>query len=240
MGISEGEAAQVLRDRGFPIPEGPVGRAEVPSGLSVVSLREDEQREALERAFVVGISLARWDDDYAGVSDEAIDLERLAREAEHTEVRLFGEGRRESLAFYARASLVLQDMAQAERDEERRRTIGAALGSFDDALRDAQQAMADAMARVPDDDVLLWGDSEERRLYYFRMGVTNSLRRSGVLDSLGHLYRFQGVDYDVEEAYGLAARECPQLNSAAALGLKRLLAMGPIEVEGLVRGVLPR
>ncbi len=93
---------------------------------------------------------------------------------------------------------------------------------------------------MPEDDRLLWGSSEERRLYYFKMGVTNSLRRSGVLESLGHLYGFQGVNYDVEEAYGLAARECPQLNSAAALGLGRLLSLEPAEVEGLVRGALPR
>ena len=66
------------------------------------------------------------------------------------------------------------------------------------------------------------------------MGVTNSLRRSGRLDSLGHLYRCKGVNYDVLEAYDIAAQECTQLVAADNLGIERLLQMGPIEIQSLV------
>ena len=94
------------------------------------------------------------------------------------------------------------------------------------------------MAKVPDPEALQWGDSRTRRVYYFKMGVTHMLRRSGLLESFGHLYRYQGVNYNVEEAYRLAARECPPLALAESLGIDRLIEMGPSEVEGLVRGML--
>ena len=95
------------------------------------------------------------------------------------------------------------------------------------------------MNRLPDSDHLLWGDSSDRRRYYFKMGVTNSLRRSGTLESLSHLYRYQGVNYDVEEAYRLAGQDCPQLASAERLDLNQLLALGPSGIQQLVhRGLI--
>jgi hypothetical protein len=154
---------------------------------------------------------------------------------------LFGQGRRERHTFFVRASLVLQDMAQGEAEAGRRRAIGQVLSSFDEAAHKVQEEMSAAMAGLEaDDSSLLWGDSADRRLYYYKMGVTNSLRRSGVLDSLRHLYRFQGVDYDVVEAYGLASRECPLLDRAEMLGVEHLLTMGPSDVRALVQGTLPR
>ena len=113
------------------------------------------------------------------------------------------------------------------------------LDRLDAEVQGIQADMARVMARLPDDvETLLWGDAADRRMYYYKMGVTNSLRRSRVLDSLGHLYRFQGVDYDVVEAYDLAARECPLLGRAEALDVNRLLTMGPAEVHGLVKGAI--
>ena len=99
--------------------------------------------------------------------------------------------------------------------------------------------MAADMARIPNSDRLMWGDSRDRRHYYFKMGVTNSLRHSGCLQSLGQLYWMRGVNYDVNEAYDLAARECRVLASADLMDLDRLLTLGPGQVRSLVDRALP-
>ena len=193
----------------------------------------------VERALLVGIQVARFDDDFAGVGDEHADLEMLARRAEAAEIELFGGERRERYALFGKAALALQDMLQGERDAERLDAIRSLLEVLDGEIRTLQDELARSMAAIPAPETLLWGDARDRRLYYFKMGVTNSLRRSGRLESLGHLYRLNGVNYDVEEAYELAATECAPLVLADRLGIDRLLGMGPSDVQGLVSRSLP-
>jgi hypothetical protein len=202
--------------------------------------REGDLRDAIERALLVGIQLARMDDDYARVGDDFLDVEELVRRAEEAETELFGEERRERYVLYGKAAMVLQDMLQEETDPDRSEAIRELLGGFDERLSRLEAEMTESMAAVPEPEALQWGDSRDRRLYYFRMGVTNSLRRGGRLESLGHLYRLHGVNYDVEEAYRLAAEECSPLIQADRIELGQLLRMGPVEVRGLVERALPR
>ncbi len=213
---------------------GPEGR----SHLAVHRGREAWEQD-VERALLVGIQVARIDDDHAGVGDEVVDLETLARRAEAAEIELFGGERRERYALFGKAALVLQDMLQNERDGGRLGAIRSLLVVLDEEIRELQDELARSMAAVPATETLLWGDSRDRRLYYFKMGVTNSLRRSGRLESLGHLYRLNGVNYDVAEAYELAATECAPLVMADRLGIDRLLGMGPSDVQGMVNRSLP-
>ena len=194
---------------------------------------------ALERALLVGIQVARLDDDYARVGDDHLDLEGLSRRTEEVENELFGDGRREMHALLGKASIALQDMLQAESEGTRAEEIRALLGVFDGRLAELQDQMAEDMARIPEPGGLLWGSSRDRRAYYFKMGVTNSLRRSGCVQTLGHLYRLRGVNYDVEEAYDMAAQECRVLEAARAMGIEALVAMGPAEVKGMLDRALP-
>ena len=104
----------------------------------------------------------------------------------------------ESYSFYGKAAIVLQDMMDEEPRGSRREVLVALLEVFDDRIERLQGEMSEAMERVPEPESLLWGDGRDRRLYYFKLGVTNSLRRSRQLESLAHLYRLKGVNYDVE------------------------------------------
>ena len=233
------EAEQILIGRGFTPAADPVRTERKASRKLRVFDPAENMMQVVEQAFLVGIQVARGDDDYAGVGDDTLDLEALARKAEAIEMDLFGEGKRERYVFYGKAALVLQDMLQDERVAARREILRGLLEMVDGQI-DAFQAELDrSMADVPEPDTLRWGDRRDRQLYYFKMGVTNSLRRSGQLDSLGHLYRYRGVNYDVEEAYDLAAQECPQLIAADVIGIDGLLRMGSGEIRALARQALP-
>lgn len=201
-------------------------------GLTVVSLKGERARAALERALLVGVQLARMDDDYAHVSDDAVAFDALRKRADDVERELFDDRMRARLDFFSRAVLVLQDQVQSEAEPERRNVIATVLARFDDELTSLQEEMSRAMAALPSDhESLAWGDSEDRRRYYFKMGVTNSLRRSGHMSSLGHLYRFRGVNYDVEEAFQLAGEEEPLLLRAANLEFSALVSLRPSDVR---------
>lgn len=236
VGMGSDEAAAAVKAFGYAPPE-PRQDVEAAAGLTVFSLKEEAARAAVERALLVGVQLARMDDDYAGVSDETVAFEALRQRADEAEALLFDDRRRARLSFYARAVMVLQDRMQAEADPEHRAAIAEVLAKFDCILTGLQEEMAAAMADLPtDDETLAWGDSEDRRRYYFKMGVTNSLRRSGVLSSLGHLYRFRGVNYDVEEAFQLAGEEAPILLQAARLDFDTLVSLRPSDVRRLTDG----
>ncbi|MDA0747042.1 MAG: hypothetical protein O2954_11015 [bacterium] len=238
LGVDRETAEEELRRMGLAVEAEEVDGAPLEGRLTVYR-SGDGLRELLEQALLVGIQVARYDDDYERVGDEFLDIETLSQRAETVEVNLFGEGRRERYTLCGKASLVLQDMLQGNAGEEKKEVIRCLLQVFDGELESLQQELAQAMGSVPDPGGLLWGSSQDRRLYYFKMGVTNSLRRSGRLESLGHMYRLRGVDYDVQEAYELAAQECPQLFLAGEIGIDRLLQMGPLEVRGLVGRALP-
>ncbi|MCZ6636052.1 MAG: hypothetical protein O7G87_21865 [bacterium] len=239
LGVDREIALEELGQMGFPIEElRRVAKPEPDPRLSVVRRDSELLQEAVERALLVGIQIARVDDDYACVGDELFDPETVARQADEAEVALFGEKWRERHRLYGKAALVLQDMLQESRDEAHRSVLVQLLRVFDKKLDRLQEKLAQSMANVPDSETLMWGDGRIRRSYYFKMGVTHSLRRSGLLESFGHLYRYQGVNYNVEEAYRLAAHECVPLAVAENLGIDRLIQMGPSEVGGLVRGML--
>jgi len=234
VGITAAEARQMVSGLGFVAPPVQDVEPEASGALTVFSMKDEYASAALERALLVGIQLARMDDDYAGVSDEAQRFDSLLEKADEVEVELFGDDRRARMHFYSRAALVLQDRIQSEPDAERRQVMGDVLREFDKALSLLQEEMHEAMAALPEDqEALAWGSSEDRRRYYFKMGVTNSLRRSGHLSSLGSLYRFRGVNYDVEEAYQLASEEEPLLTRAASLELSSLVALRPPDVRRL-------
>ena len=236
MGLSRADGVDAVRGMGFPVsPEHP----DVPFTPRVVSFRAMAIRAAVERGLLVGIELARRDDDYGSVGDDALDGTALAEQADRIEHDLFDEETRRRQLFYSRAVIALQDMVQDERDSFRRATLGKLLERFGGALDGLQKATEAKMVTVEPGEELLWGDAADRRLYYFKMGVTNSLRRSGRIESLGHLYRYQGVNYDVVEAYDLAGQEVPALKQAEGLGIDRVLTMRPDEVHSLVGRGLP-
>ncbi len=233
------DAEQVLVRRGFTHDAGAMRTNEEKSRNLRVFDPAENMMQIVERALLVGIQVARVDDDYAGVGDDHLDLEALARKAEAIELDLFGEGKRDRYGFYGKAALVLQDMLQDEKEASRREVLRGMLEMVDDQIDAFQTELDRSMAYIPEPDTLRWGDKRDRQLYYFKMGVTNSLRRSGQLDSLGHLYRYRGVNYDVLEAYDLAAQECPQLFAADVIGIDGLLQMGSGEVRTLARQALP-
>ncbi len=233
------EAEQVLVNRGFARAGGAIRTEdEKTRNLKLFDPAED-MIQVVERALLVGIQLARADDDYAGVGDDHLDLEALVRKAEAIEMDLFGDGKRDRYVFYGKAALALQDMLQDEKEAARREVLRGLLEMVDAEINAFQEELDRSMAHVPEPDTLRWGDRRDRQLYYFKMGVTNSLRRSGQLDSLGHLYRYRGVNYDVLEAYDLAAQECPQLFAADVIGIDGLLRLASGEVRALARQALP-
>ena len=122
---------------------------------------------------------------------------------------------------------------QVEQDPARKEAILRLLSSFDAELITLQEALSQSMTALPDSEQLSWGDSQDRRMYYFKMGVTNSLRRSGHLSSLGHLYRYRGVNYDVEEAFQMAGEEEPILLQAAGMDFSSLISLGASDVRRL-------
>ncbi len=233
------EAEQVLVNRGFARTAGVTRVDDESTRILRVFDPAENMMQVVERAFLVGIQLARADDDYAGVGDDHLDLEALVRKAEAIEMDLFGDGKRDRYVFYGKAALALQDMLQDEREAARREVLRGLLEMVDAQINACQEALDRSMAYVPEPDTLRWGDRRDRQLYYFKMGVTNSLRRSGQLESLGHLYRYRGVNYDVLEAYDLAAQECPQLFAADVIGIDGLLRLASGEVRALARKSLP-
>lgn len=233
------DAEQVLVNRGFAHGPGAIRtNDESTRKLGLFDPAED-MMQIVERALLVGIQLARADDDYAGVGDGHQDLETLVRKAEAIEMDLFGDGKRDRYVIYGKAALVLQDMLQDEREDARREVLRGLLAMVDARINAFQEELERSMAYIPEPDTLRWGDRRDRQLYYFKMGVTNSLRRSGQLESLGKLYRYRGVNYDVLEAYDLAAQECPQLFAADVIGIDGLLQMGTGEVRALAKKALP-
>jgi hypothetical protein len=235
IGMDAPDAELTIRDLGYSVSADATGQSSVESRLSVVSLRDEVSRAVLERALLVGVQLARMDDDYAGVSDDAAAFASLRQRADDAETQLFDDHRRRRMEFYSRAVLVLQDRIQAERDSAVREVVAEILTHCDEELVALQNEMNQTMAALPDEDSLYWGDSEDRRLYYFKMGVTNSLRRSGHLDSLGHLYRFRGVNYDVEEAFQIAGEDEPLLLRAAQLDFSTLVSLRPADVRRITK-----
>jgi len=231
VGMNPVDAETTVRGLGFSVAAAASERSPNPSGLSVVSLKDETSRAALERALLVGVQLARMDDDHAGVSDDAVAFASLRQRADDVEMKLFDDRKRRRLDFYSRAVLVLQDRVRAERDPVLKASAAEILGRFDEELVALQDEMNLRMAELPGEESLFWGDSEDRRRYYFKMGVTNSLRRSGHLNSLGHLYRFRGVNYDVEEAFQLAGEDEPLLLRAALLDLTTLVSLRPADVR---------
>lgn len=234
LGVAGEDSADAMRAAGFQTD----ALVRQRPGLAV-QRRGRGVEEALERAFLVGIQIARTDDDYARVGDEFLDLERLARRAEAVELELFSEAGLEGYSLCGKAAIVLQDMMAGEPEGARREVLTALLQVFDDRIERFQEEMSAAMAKISEPETLLWGEARDRRLYYFKLGVINSLRRSSVLTSLTHLYRLKGVNYDVEEAYRLAAQECPPLAIADGMEIEKLLHMGPGEIHGLVYRRLP-
>ena len=235
LGMDAYVAMSTVRGMGCPVTE-KAKKDPTQLGLRVINLREEQSRSALVRALLVGVQLARMNDDYAGVSDEVITFDALKEKADEVEATLFDDSRRRLMDFYSRAVLVLQDQGQSEQDPDERRVIGEILERFDDELETLQEELTESMASLPaDTDSIGWGGSEDRRRYYFKMGVTNSLRQSGHLDSLGHLYRFRGVNYDVEEAFQLAGEEEPVLLHAAGLEFSTLVALGPPDVRRMTQ-----
>ena len=82
--------------------------------------------------------------------------------------------------------------------------------------------------------------SRERQLYYFMMGVTNTLRKHrSHFPSLDALYRAKGLGYNVEEAYERLSRECPTLDVARAIGIGPLLGYDFADIRALIRSTLP-
>ncbi|MDE3000680.1 MAG: hypothetical protein OXU79_16530 [Gemmatimonadota bacterium] len=236
MGI---EAEQLLVDRGFAQGAGAMRADDEGNRDLKVFDPAENMMQVVERALLVGIQLARADDDYAGVGDDHLDLAALERKAEAIEMDLFGDGKRDRYVFYGKAALALQDMLQDEGEAARREVLRGMLEMVDAQINAFQEELDRSMAYIPEPDTLRWGDRRDRQLYYFKMGVTNSLRRSGQSDSLGRLYRYRGVNYDVLEAYDLAAQECPQLFAADVMGIDGLLRMGSGEVRALARRALP-
>ncbi len=233
------DAEQVLVNRGFAHGPGAIRTDDESTRKLRLFDPAEDMMQIVERALLVGIQLARADDDYAGVGDDHLDLEALVRKAEAIEMDLFGDGKRDRYVFYGKAALVLQDMLQDEREDARREVLRGLLEMVDARINAFQEELERSMAYIPEPDTLRWGDRRDRQLYYFKMGVTNSLRRSGQLESLVHLYRYRGVNYDVLEAYDLAAQECPQLFAADVIGIDGLLQMGTGEVRALARQALP-
>jgi hypothetical protein len=243
LGASQGVAEEELRRRGY---EGSF--SEHRSDMSAPSIQvvdaHSEHLPAIERALLVGIHIARSSDDHAGVSDgrpggRSIDVMDLQRRAEEAEVELFGEGRYQRWSLCGKATLVLQDMLDGAVDPKESELLKDLLESFDQRLKQTRDEIDRAMALLPDSNQLLWGSDADRRLYYFKMGVTNALRRSGFVQSLDHLYRLQGVNYDVEEAYDLASQEADPLVLADAIGIERLVTLTPSDVHNLVHRSLP-
>lgn len=235
MGLDGNLAREALREMGFEVEmaDAPVA----PPGFGLVR-RPIDVAQSLVDAMLVGIQAARLDDDYARMGDDFLDEAALSRRVEHAEAIVFGDDRRRRLALLGKAVLVLQDMVQDESDEERRVHIAELLSVFDVHLAALQKEMAEAMAQVPDGDGLLWGDSRDRRFYYFKMGVTNTLRQTGSVKSLGHLYKVQGVNYNVEEAFQLAAQECPPLALADRAGIDHVIRLEPADVQSWVQRAL--
>jgi hypothetical protein len=235
IGMDGPDAELTVRGLGYDIASDLSTESSPQGGLSVVSMKDEVSRAALERALLVGVQLARMDDDYAGVSDDAIAFASLRQRADDVETRLFDDRRRRRLEFYSRAVLVLQDRVQAEGNPAVRDLVAEILSRFDEELVTLQDEMNRSMAALPDQETLYWGDSEDRRRYYFKMGVTNSLRRSGHLDSLGHLYRFRGVNYDVEEAFQLAGEDEPLLLRTAQLDFSTLVSLRAADVRRITK-----
>jgi hypothetical protein len=235
VGMDASDATAVVGDLGFDPLESPRDGDSTGAGLSVISMKEEPARAALERAVLVGVQLARMDDDYAHVSDDAEAFQSLRQRADEAETLLFDDRRRRRLDFYSKAVLVLQDRMRVERDQAKKSAALRLLNCFDDELIALQEEMNRSMAALPDSEQLLWGDSTDRRMYYFKMGVTNSLRRSGHLSSLGHLYRYRGVNYDVEEAYQMAGEEEPLLLRAARMEFSALVSLRVVDVRRLTR-----
>lgn len=207
-----------------------------PPHLSVYSKGENLQ-SALEKALIIGIQFARIDDDYACVGDDPFNQMVLTRQVKEAEFKIFGNGIWERHTLFNKITLVLHDMNQ-EAEGSRRVIIVNLLQIFENALTLLQKKIDLSMLKIPDSDFLQWGDSKDRRLYYFKMGVTNTLRCIGCLKNLGYLYRLRGVNYDVEEAYSFIGQECPPLILAEELGIERLLQMGSNEIQELVKRTL--
>ena len=235
MGMDGPDAELTIRGLGYSVSANTTGQSSLQGGLSVVSLENEVCRAALERALLVGVQLARMDDDYACVSDDVAAFASLRQRADDAETQLFDDHRRRKMEFYSRAVLVLQDRIQTERDPAVSEVVADILTHCDEKLVALQDEMNQTMAALPDQDSLYWGESEDRHRYYFKMGVTNSLRRSGHLDSFGHLYRFRGVNYDVEEAFQIAGKDEPLLLRVAQLDFSTLVSLRPADVRRITK-----
>jgi hypothetical protein len=235
VGMDASDATVIVEDLGFGHLDSPRDGDSASEGLSVISMKEEPARAALERAVLVGVQLARMDDDHAHVSDDAEAFQSLMQRADETETLLFDDKRRRRLDFYSKAVLVLQDRMRVERDQAKKSAALRLLNCFDDELIALQEEMNRSMSALPDSEQLLWGESTDRRMYYFKLGVTNSLRRSGHLSSLGHLYRYRGVNFDVEEAFQMAGEDEPLLLRAAGMEFSALVSLRPADVRRLTR-----
>lgn len=250
LGADRQTIGEVLRPLGFEQHPGPHASAREPDqGRPALRLEHGlDLQNALEKALVVGITLAAADDDYGHVGEPSqgnADADAmLNRRAEQIESAVFDTRDGAQYEFYAKALLVLQDMLQDTSDEAHKRRILGLSGYFEEQSEVLGQRMDAAISSLrgagPPPDKSPWGDAADRQLYYFQMGVTNALRKHRAhFPSLDGLYRAKGLGYNVEEAYELLALESPTLNLARDIGIQRLLAYDFGHIRALVRATLP-
>jgi hypothetical protein len=168
----------------------------------------------------------------------------LMARAEQIESAVFDTRDRAQYEFYTKASLVLQDMLQDTSPEPERRCILHLRDHFEEELETLTQRLDAAISSLRpaerSDNVYRWGTGEDRQLYYFMMGVTNTLRKHRAhFPGLDSLYRVKGLGYNVEEAYDRLARECPTLDMARDIGIRQLLAYDFGHLRALVQSTLP-
>ena len=158
---------------------------------------------------------------------------------------MFDTRERTQYEFYSKASLVLQDMLEDTRDDQERRSMLQLRDHFEERLETLTEQMAALISSLQEaersSDIHYWGDQEDRQLYYFMMGVTNTLRKHKAhFPALDQLYRAKGLGYNVEEAYDRIARECPTLGAAREIGVRKLLTYGFKDIKALVQSTLPK
>ncbi len=203
------------------------------TGLFQLS-RQETQKE-LEQAIRAGLNIARSiDDDYsqAGIEYESATIDPI-------EVDLLDENSKQQLTLYSKLLHNLQEMCREDEFPTMKDPMEEIIARLQDKTTEIRKGLTHKTV-LEDAE---FGTSEDRRFYYFQLGVVQYLRSRNVIPELKDLYRpgtaESAVDYNIQEVYSFLKQNNDVLITVERLGISHLLKASDEEIEAIVEKALP-
>lgn len=191
--------------------------------------------EELTNATLFGLAIALQSDDYARAGIEFEDPAFVAAQLKKVEFELFDSELYSQYNFYSHSIISLQDMLAQSRSKVDKETMRTALDNYSAQIKSIEPHLKRIFQGLYRHEL---GTRHDRQLFYFKMGVTNFLRSQRIVAQLDQLYRVQGVNYPVEQAFQLVNQDFPFFQKLLNQGIENLGKATVLEIQSFIKGEL--